>query len=150
MKNKTVLKIREFNRFYLSVMEFYENRYLGSDYSITESRVLYEIYESGECSADDIIKKLHLDKGYVSRIIKRFESSRILQRKRSETDARVYQIRLTEKGRKATEELIHKSDQGIGTIIQPLSEEECVRLEHSMDTVKEILTGGLRHDDHTI
>lgn len=131
-------------------MDFYENRYLDSDYSITESRVLYEIYESKECSADDIVKKLHLDKGYVSRIIKKFENRQILQRKKSQTDARSYHIRLEAKGVEITERLISISNQGIGNIIQSLSEEECVRLEDSMDTIKKILTGGLKHENYKI
>lgn len=62
MKDRTILKIRKFNRFYLSVMDFYENSYLDSDYSVTESRVLYEIYENEECiqleSAMDTIREM--------------------------------------------------------------------------------------------
>ena len=131
-------------------MDFYENRYLNSDYSITESRVLYEIYESKECSADDIVKKLHLDKGYVSRIIRNFESRQILQRKKSQTDARSYHIRLTAKGAEVTERLISKSNQGISKIIQPLSEEECAQLEDSMDKIKKILTGGLNDENYNV
>lgn len=120
-------------------MDFYANRYLDSDCSITESRVLYEIHEMKECTADDIVKKLHLDKGYVSRIIKRFENTQILQREKSQTDARAYLIRLTAEGIRFTESLISRSDQEIGSLISPLSEEECVRLEDSMDTIRKIL-----------
>lgn len=150
MENKTILKIREFNRFYLSTMDFYENKYLNSDYSMTESRVLYEIYENGKCNADDVVKKLHLDKGYLSRIIKRFENKLILQREKSQTDARFYHIQLTKKGKKVTEALIDEANQGIGNIIQSLSDEECSQLEKSMELIKKILTGGLNHENHNI
>ena len=150
MKNETILKIREFNRFYLSTMEFYENKYLNSDYSITESRVLYEIYENGKCNADDVVKKLRLDKGYLSRIIKRFEKEQILQREKSQTDARFYHIRLTEEGKKITEALISESNQGISNIIQSLSAEECIHLENSMNAIEKILTGGLNHENHNV
>lgn len=141
MNDRTVMKIRDFNRFYLSVMDFYENNYLGSEYSMTESRVLYEIYGHEECSADDIVKELHIDKGYLSRIIKRFENKQILQRKKSETDARFYEIRLTEKGKHITEELIQKSNLGIKRIIQSLSENECIQLEEAIDTMSRLLAG---------
>lgn len=140
MKDRTILKIRKFNRFYLSVMDFYENSYLDSDYSVTESRVLYEIYENEECSAEDIVRQLHLDKGYLSRIIKGFESRQLLHRQKSQTDARLYKIYLTEKGKSITEELIRKSNQGIENIIESLSEKECIQLESAMDTIREMLT----------
>ena len=139
MNDKTVIRIRDFNRFYLSVMEFYEKNYLGSEYSMTESRVLYEIYGHDECSADDIVKQLHIDKGYLSRIIKRFENRQILQRKKSEKDARFYKIQLTEKGKQTAGELIQKSNQGIKEIIQSLSEKECIQLEEAMDTISRLL-----------
>lgn len=139
MNENTVLKIREFNRFYLSLMNHYENRYAGSDYSITESRVLYEVYENAGCSADDIVKQLHLDKGYLSRIIKRFEGKEVLERQKSETDARSYKIYLTAKGRRISEELIQKTNQEIECIIHSLSESKCVQLENAMNTIRKIL-----------
>lgn len=138
MKETTVLKIRDFNRFYLSVMDFYVSNYLGGDYSITESRVLFEIYDNEECHADYIVKRLHLDKGYLSRLIKRFEGGGLLKRQRSKSDARLYKIFLTPKGKLVTEELIEKSNREIGDIIKPLSDKECLKLEKSMDTIKEI------------
>ena len=63
MNDDTVLKIREFNRFYLSVMNLYGNHYAGGHYSITETRVLYEIHRHEGCSAEYIARKLHIDKG---------------------------------------------------------------------------------------
>lgn len=140
MDDEIVLRIRKFNRFYLSVMDFYENHYLNSDYSITESRVLYELYEREGCTADDIIRRLHLDKGYLSRIIKRFEKGELLKRQRSELDARSYKIRLTEKGKGITEELIERSDQGIRRLTEHLSKNECFKLGKAMDTIEKILT----------
>lgn len=139
MKETTVLKIRDFNRFYLSIMDFYVNSYLSSDYSITESRVLFEIYEKEECNADYIVKRLRLDKGYLSRMIKRFEGGGLLKRQRSDADARSYKISLTRKGKDITEALIDKSNREIGSIIERLSEKECTELEKAMDKIKRIL-----------
>lgn len=139
MNENTVLKIREFNRFYLSLMNFYENHYAGSGYSITECRVLYEIYEHAGCSADDIVKQLHFDKGYLSRIIKRFEEKGILERQKSETDARSYKIYLTAKGKRISEELIQKANREIECLVHSLSESKCAQLESAMNTIEEIL-----------
>lgn len=139
MNDNTVIKIREFNRFYLSIMNLYGNDYFGSHYSITESRVLYEIYEQEACNADHIVKQLQLDKGYISRIIKNFEAKGFLERKKSETDARSYQIYLTVKGRHTLEELIQNANRKIENIIQSLSVSECTRLEDAMNTIEKIL-----------
>ena len=139
MDDDIVLKIRNFNRFYLSVMNLYENNYLNSDYSMTESRVLYELYGKEGCTADDITKQLHLDKGYLSRIIKRFEKGELLKRQKSELDARFYNTHLTGKGRGVTEELIERTNQGIRKITNHLSEEECRQLGEAMDTIEKIL-----------
>jgi len=44
---------------------------LNSDYSAAEARILYEIYINKEISAKDIVNALRVDKGYLSRILKK-------------------------------------------------------------------------------
>lgn len=109
------------------------DKILNSDYSITESRVLYELHKRKECTADDIVRQLHLDKGYLSRIIKRFEKEELLKRQKSELDARSYKIHLTGKGIGITEELIERSNQGIRRLTEHLSEEEFI--EYNTDWI---------------
>ncbi len=142
MHEQTILKVREFNRFYLSVMQFYEHSHLGSAYSIAEARVLYELDRQEACRADQIAKELHIDKGYLSRILKRFEREGLLQRQRSADDARAYEIRLTEKGKAVIAELIQKANRGIAPLLRHLSAEECRELESAMGAVQKILTKG--------
>lgn len=100
---------------------------------------MYELYGREGCTADDITKQLHIDKGYLSRIIKRFEKRELLRRQKSDLDARSYKIHLTEKGRSVTKELIERSNQGIRKLTEHLSEEECRRLGEAMDTIERIL-----------
>lgn len=100
---------------------------------------MYELYGREGCTADDITKQLHIDKGYLSRIIKRFEKGELLRRQKSDLDARFYKIHLTEKGRGVTKELIERSNQGIRKLTEHLSEEECRRLGEAMDTIERIL-----------
>lgn len=73
---------------------------------------------------DDIVRQLHLDKGYLSRIIRRFEKEELLKRQKSEIDARSYKIHLTRKGIGITEELIERSNQGIRRLTEHLYEED--------------------------
>ncbi len=78
---KTAEKIRGFNRFYLPYFNLLTQKYLNSKYSIAEARILYEIYDHREISARDIVNALHVDKGYLSRILKKFEAESILEKK---------------------------------------------------------------------
>ena len=40
---ETIAKIRAFNRFYMPSMNLLGEHYLGSEYSVTEARVFFEI-----------------------------------------------------------------------------------------------------------
>lgn len=75
MKKEIVYKIREFNRNYMPVFDLLGNKYLGSEYSATEARVLFEIFENDGCNAAYIAEKMNIDKSYLSRIIKNHEKT---------------------------------------------------------------------------
>lgn len=136
----TVEKIREFNRFYTTVMSLLNKSYLNSDYAITEARILYELYENNGCNANYIVHKLHIDKSYLSRIIKKFENINLLERTVSKHDTRAYDIILTDKGIAETESLIKRSNANILDIINSLSASECKMLESSIDTITMLLS----------
>lgn len=70
--NTVTSKIRSFNRFYTAHLDILSQHYLDSDYSLTEVRILYEISENKIITAQKLTEILNLDKGYVSRILKRF------------------------------------------------------------------------------
>lgn len=144
MKETVVLQIRAFNRFYLPAMDLLGNHYLDSEYCATEARVFFEVYEQDGCNAADIAKKLNIDKSYLSRILSRHEKSGYITRTRSEVDARAFNLHLTESGRILTEDLIQRSNDEIGKIIEALDEKQCLKLEEALNTVMEILrsTGG--------
>lgn len=139
MKKQTVEKIRAFNRFYMPALDLLGNHYLGSEYSAAEARVLFEIYGQDGCNAAHIARVMHLDKSYLSRIIKGYEKEGYLIRIPSETDGRAFSLHLTEKGKARTEDFIEKSNRQIGEIISPLSDRECEDLAAALDTVTEIL-----------
>lgn len=135
----TVHSIRAFNRMYLSAMNLLGNHYLGSDYSIPEMRVLFEIYENRGCSAADIAKSAGIDKGYLSRMIKKLEKQGFVRRESSKSDSRSYRLYLTEEGTAHTQEYIRRSDEEVGKVISPLTEEERTRFLDAITTVQELL-----------
>lgn len=141
MQEVIVERIRTFNRFYLPRFDLLSNRYLGSECSTTEARVLFEIYTQDGCTAAAIAKELHLDKSYLSRVIHTHERNGSLYREPSPSDSRAYTLHLTEEGRMRTEALIHKANKQAAEAVQGLSNEECQALLVAFDTVTTLLGG---------
>lgn len=104
INHSTTLKFRKFNRFYTNVLGFLNEHIYDSPFSLTETRILFEIHNTADCTAKLIQDTLGLDRGYVSRILKRFEKENMVYKKRSEEDSRNHYIYLTSFG-----ESIYKS-----------------------------------------
>lgn len=139
-KEKAVFKIREFNRYYLPLLSLLEHSYLKSEYNITESRILFEIYQNKGCNAKDIAEDLHIDKSYLSRILKRLSNKHLLIKRVSESDSRFHEIRLSEKGIEITENLIEQSNLQIKNVLGEISEAEAKKLIQSLETTMSILS----------
>lgn len=138
---KTAMNIRKFNRFYLPYFHLLTQKYLNTEYSIAEARILYEIYESREICARDIVSKLHVDKSYLSRILKKFESKSLVKRKLSSDDSRMTFISLTEEGEKLAESLVMESNHQIEKNIMGISDNHLDELSYHLARIIEILGG---------
>ena len=133
-----VKAIRQFNRFYTRRIGVLDP-YLDSDMSLTEVRVLYELAHREAPVASEIGKDLHLDGGYLSRILRRFEDKGWLTRGTDARDARQSLLRLTEAGHSAFAPLQQKSRDEAAALLAPLSAAERSRLIGAMDTVQSLL-----------
>ncbi len=139
---ETVEKVRNFNRYYLPTMNLLGNRYLGSEYSATEARVLFEIYESAGCTASRICRVMKIDKSYLSRIILEYEKKGYINRVNSSTDRRSYNLYLTDAGKTLTKDFIEKSNKDVQAIIASLSDLEQKELVNALDAVINLLSKG--------
>lgn len=144
---RTVADTRRFHRFYLPYFHLLSQKYLDSDYSAAEARILYELFYHPGGSATDIIGKLHIDKGYLSRVLKRLADQGFLQKEASRTDARRLTVSLTEKGNALTERLIAESNRQIARELAGLSDEALAQLSCHMDAIMRIL-GETGNEDH--
>lgn len=133
--DKTINEIRKFNRFYTVNMGFLDSNYLDSKYSVAETRILFEIKIHKICIQNDIVKTLHIDKSYLSRIIQRFCSEGIVQKIKSDDDKRTTKITLTAMGNAETERLIELTNRQIETKIIGLNSDECNNLCAALNTV---------------
>lgn len=128
-------RIREFNRFYTVLLGFLNRDYLDSGFSITETRILFEVKQHGQISANRLTEMLQLDKSYVSRLIRGFEQKALITRRPSSDDKRMRVIQLTPKGQREAERLIGITNGKIYELIKPLDPATRGRLCGAMETI---------------
>lgn len=133
--------IRDFNRFcfYTRFVGALDTSHLGSGLSLAEVRVLYELANHPGLLASKIVDRLGLDPGYLSRMLKRFETRGYLERERSERDSRAAALSLTPAGRELFDDLDRKAAERVREAIAGLSEAERARLTSAMGIVSHLL-----------
>lgn len=143
-KNNLITEqIRDFNRFYTNILGLLNSHILDSSYTLTEVRILLEIKNTIDCTANALISKLSVDRGYMSRIIKRFESKGLIIKENSTADNRINFLKLTENGKEILFQLESKSNEQVQGLIQHLSESDQRKLVNSMKYIKTTLLDGL-------
>lgn len=125
--DRVVQRLRAFNRDFSQLMGLLESRYMGSDLSVVEARVLYEIVQREPVLARDIARPLRLDPGYLSRIVARLLRRGFVERGRG-ADARERPLSLTAAGRTAYAELDRTTAARTARMIAPLGEDGAGRL----------------------
>ncbi|MER5177095.1 bifunctional helix-turn-helix transcriptional regulator/GNAT family N-acetyltransferase [Streptomyces sp. NPDC002896] len=139
----TVHDIRSFNRFYTNLIGALDyGRHLYAPYTLTESRVLYELAHSPRTDAADLRAELSLDAGYLSRILAKFEKEGLIERAASERDTRRRQVTLTARGRETAALLDERSSQAVASLLGAVPAGERPRLAEAMHTVRELLSSG--------
>ena len=144
---QTATDIRKFNRFYLPYFHLLTQKYLNSEYSVAEARILYEILDQEKISARDIVNTLCIDKSYVSRMLKKFEMRGIVERKESEKDSRRAMIFLTENGKNIAEKLIAESNMQVEKELTGISDYDLDKLSYHLAEIIRIL-GGKENGDY--
>ncbi|MET8832071.1 bifunctional helix-turn-helix transcriptional regulator/GNAT family N-acetyltransferase [Streptomyces sp. NPDC004610] len=139
----TVQDIRSFNRFYTHLIGALDyGRHTYAPYTLTESRVLYELAHAPHVDAADLRVQLHLDAGYLSRILNKFEDDGLIERARSEQDTRRRRIGLTERGRSAAGLLEERSRASVGALLATVPPADRPRLADALRTVRTLLGDG--------
>lgn len=133
-----VKALRGFNRFYTSRIGVLDP-YLGSDFSLTEVRVFYELAHRDQPTASELARDLRLDAGYLSRILRRFDDHGWLRRVPSPADARQSLLKLTPKGHEVFAPLQQKSRDEAAALLAPVAPAGRERLIAALGTVQELL-----------
>ncbi len=130
--------VRAFNRFYTQRIGVLDP-YLGSELSLTQVRVLYELAHREQPTASELRRDLGLDAGYLSRILRRFEHRGWLERAASPADARQSLLRLTADGRRAYAPLQKKSRGEAARLLSALAGPQREQLIAAMAQVRQLL-----------
>lgn len=131
--------MRAFNRFYTRRIGALGGGHLGSGFSLTEVRVLYELAHREAPTAGEIAGALGLDKAFMSRMVRAFKARGLLHAAPAADDARRKTLALTAKGRRAFAPLDDGAREEIVRMLQPLGAGQQARLLDAMRVIRETL-----------
>jgi DNA-binding MarR family transcriptional regulator/GNAT superfamily N-acetyltransferase len=132
-----VAGLRSFHRVVTERIGALETEYLGRDRPLGESRLLWEIGDG--IDVRDLRRKLGLDSGYASRLLRSLEAAGLVESATSTGDARVRTVRLTAHGRRERAALDRLSDELVRSILEPLDERRREELASAAATIERLL-----------
>lgn len=130
--------VRDFNRFYTSRIGALGDAHLGSAFSLTEVRVLYELAHRDHPTASEIAEALRLDPGHLSRTLRALRKRGMIAATPG-TDRRRTHLALTAAGRKAFAPLDRQARDAIVELLSSLGESEQQRVIAAMETIRSAL-----------
>ncbi len=136
-----VAAIRRFNRFHTRLVGALGGHLHGSDFGLTEARVLYELAQRDGLLASALARELGLDPAYLSRLLKRFAAAGWLLRERVDEDGRALRLRLTAAGRAAFAPLDAASRDQAQAILDRLPAPGRAALVTALDKAEALLSG---------
>lgn len=139
-RNDIVTEIRGFNRFYTNILGLLDQYIIGSGYSLTEARILFEISKTDTCTANQLCSILNMERSYMSKIINKFEKKHLITRQACDTDNRNMEIRMTQEGMSAFQELNNHANRQIEDLLANINDADCEKLIDSIRTVKKYFT----------
>jgi DNA-binding MarR family transcriptional regulator/GNAT superfamily N-acetyltransferase len=135
-----VAAVRRFSRFYTNVLGLLQEGLLETPYSLTETRVMFELAAVGEpMDTSDLRRRLNIDPGYLSRVLAQLQKAGLIARQQSPTDGRRQLVGLTEAGRGVFRDLDQRSSDQVSELLSRLPESRQRDLTRAMSLVQNIL-----------
>jgi DNA-binding MarR family transcriptional regulator/GNAT superfamily N-acetyltransferase len=119
---EAIAAVRTFNRFYTRRVGALNARFLGTELSLPEARLLFEIAHAPALPlASELQRTLGMDAGFVSRVLARFEARGWIRRDSAGEDARRRPIALTPAGAAVFDEMDGRQRAEVIEMLKPLS-----------------------------
>lgn len=132
-------QVRSFNRVVTQRIGALSDRFLARGRPLGEARMLWEIGPGG-CEVRTLRKRLELDSGHASRLLRSLEAAGMVRVAPSASDRRVRVATLTRAGLAERKLLDQRSDELAESMLAPLDAERRERLVDAMRTVERLLT----------
>lgn len=139
MKQEHIDRIRAFNRFYTKILGLLNKSYLGSEFGLPEIRVIQDVYLHPNRNSKEISMELSMDKGLLSRILKKLEQKGYVSRKSMRKDNRIDSITLTTDGYRIYRVLNSAANQSVTDIFGKLEDYQVQELVKNMEAIIDIM-----------
>lgn len=107
---------------YTKILGVLNKSYLGSEFGLPEVRVIQDVYLHPNRNAKDISRELNMDKGLLSRILKKLEAKEYIYREKATNDNRMEFVKLTKHGEEVYHTLNMAANQSVEEIFAGLDE----------------------------
>jgi DNA-binding MarR family transcriptional regulator/GNAT superfamily N-acetyltransferase len=140
---ETVKQVRAFNRFYTRRIGLLNETLAGSEFTLTETRVLLELRMREPHVAVDIARDLGLDPAYLARILRKFDRLDLVTTSPDEADGRRRLLRLTAKGRETIDRLQAMTESDLTAMLASAGEDRRAALGRAMSEIEAVLGDGV-------
>lgn len=137
--DREVAAVRAFNRFYTRRIGLLDEGVLGSEFSLPEMRILWEVAQSDQVSASWLETELGLHASKLSRTLRRFREAGLVAFAADARDARIKRLSLTERGRRKFDPLDRRSSAEVRLLLDSLSSGDRGRLLAGMAAIRAVL-----------
>jgi len=134
-----VAAMRAFNRFYTRRIGVLHERLLHTDFTLPQSRLLWELAHHDGVTAATLARELELDPGYLSRLLRGLKEQGLLKSTTAKHDARRSVLRLSAAGRRAFAPLDARSHDETSRLLSRLNPAQQRDLLTSMARVQALL-----------
>lgn len=125
--------LRRFNRSYTQRIGALDESFLGVGLPLGAARLLFEIGVE-PTTVQTLRKRLDLDSGYLSRLLRQLEEQRLVEVTPDPADRRRRAVRLLSAGRAAWRRLDARSEDLAQKLVEPLTDRQRSRLTEALST----------------
>ena len=136
-----IAAFRRFNRAYTRFLGTLNDRYLSTEFSLAEGRVLYEVGTRGKTQAKEVAAALGMDAGYLSRLLSKLEKAGLVRRETARQDGRAANLLLTAQGRAAIRTLNLRADRQAKAILGRLSDSQRAQFAGAVQAIQSVVLG---------
>ncbi|MFC3443921.1 GNAT family N-acetyltransferase [Sphingobium rhizovicinum] len=137
-RSQDVAALRAFNRVYTNRLGLLNPHLDGSPFTLSEARILYELAHRVAPTAAEIGRALHLDRGQISRTLKRFSNRGLVEINDDPSHGRQQLLSLTAAGKASFNALDTKTQQAVSELLFGLPAFRRKRLIAAAETISEI------------